>query len=146
MPGRLVDGNDAVAVHEVLTDAVRRARAGGGPTLVEAITYRMDAHTNADDATRYRGSDEVDAWRDHDPVLLLERELTGRGLLDEDGVQAARQDAEDFAAALRERMNQDAVLDPMDLFAHVYAEPTPQLREQQAQLRAELEAEQEGTH
>ncbi|MEU3511525.1 pyruvate dehydrogenase (acetyl-transferring) E1 component subunit alpha [Streptomyces longwoodensis] len=146
MPGRLVDGNDAVAVLEVLTDAVRRARTGGGPTLVEAITYRVEAHTNADDATRYRGDAEVEAWRDHDPILLLERELTGRGLLDEDGVDAARQDAETFAAALRERMNQDPSLDPMDLFDHVYAEPTPQLREQRALLTAELEAEQEGSH
>ncbi|MFJ4810862.1 pyruvate dehydrogenase (acetyl-transferring) E1 component subunit alpha [Streptomyces longwoodensis] len=146
MPGRLVDGNDAVAVLEVLTDAVRRARTGGGPTLVEAITYRVEAHTNADDATRYRGDAEVEAWRDHDPILLLERELTGRGLLDEDGIDAARQDAETFAAALRDRMNQDPSLDPMDLFDHVYAEPTPQLREQRALLTAELEAEQEGSH
>ncbi|MEU3547000.1 pyruvate dehydrogenase (acetyl-transferring) E1 component subunit alpha [Streptomyces longwoodensis] len=146
MPGRLVDGNDAVAVLEVLTDAVRRARAGSGPTLVEAITYRVEAHTNADDATRYRGDAEVEAWRDHDPILLLERELTGRGLLDEDGIDAVRQDAETFAAALRERMNQDPTLDPMDLFDHVYAEPTPQLREQRALLTAELEAEQEGSH
>ena len=141
MPGRLVDGNDAVAVHEVLTAAVRQARAGGGPTLVEAITYRVDAHTNADDATRYRGDAEVETWRGHDPIALLEHELTERGLIDEAGLEAVRQDAEAFAAALREGMNQDPALDPMDLFAHVYAEPTPQLREQQAQLRAELDAE-----
>ena len=149
MPGRLVDGNDAAAVHEVLTAAVRHARAGGGPTLVEAITYRVDAHTNADDATRYRGDAEVETWRGHDPIALLEHELTERGLIDEAGIEAVRQDAEEFAAGLRERMNQDPVLDPMDLFAHVYAEPTPQLREQQAQLRAELEAEHDshgGTH
>jgi pyruvate dehydrogenase E1 component alpha subunit len=143
MPGRLVDGNDAAAVHEVLADAVAHARAGGGPTLVEAITYRLDAHTNADDATRYREDAEVETWREHDPILLLERELTARGLIDEDGIRAARDDAEAFAADLRTRMNQDPHLDPMDLFAHVYAEPTPQLREQQALLRAELEAEAE---
>ncbi|EPJ42456.1 putative 3-methyl-2-oxobutanoate dehydrogenase subunit beta [Streptomyces afghaniensis 772] len=94
MPGRLVDGNDAAAVHEVLSDAVRHARAGGGPTLVEAITYRVDAHTNADDATRYRGDAEVETWREHDPIQLLERELTERGLLDEAGKQAARDAAE----------------------------------------------------
>ncbi|GHJ01903.1 MULTISPECIES: pyruvate dehydrogenase (acetyl-transferring) E1 component subunit alpha [Streptomyces] len=143
MPGRLVDGNDAAAVHEVLTDAVRHAREGGGPTLVEAVTYRVEAHTNADDATRYRGDDEVAAWRRHDPVDLLERELTGRGLLDEEGVRAAREDAETMAAGLRARMNEDPELDPMDLFAHVYAEPTPQLREQRELLRAELAAEAE---
>ncbi|RMB85544.1 pyruvate dehydrogenase (acetyl-transferring) E1 component subunit alpha [Streptomyces shenzhenensis] len=144
MPGRLVDGNDAAALHEVLADVVRHAREGGGPTLVEAVTYRMDAHTNADDATRYRTDADVAAWRDHDPVLLLERELTGRGLLDEDAVTAAREDAETMAAELRDRMNRDAETDPMDLFAHVYAEPTPQLREQRALLRAELAAEREG--
>ncbi|MFJ9540141.1 pyruvate dehydrogenase (acetyl-transferring) E1 component subunit alpha [Streptomyces sp. NPDC101225] len=146
MPGRLVDGNDAAAVHEVLGAAVRRAREGGGPTLVEAITYRIEAHTNADDATRYRGDTEVDAWRAHDPIALLEHELTERGLIDEDGIRAARDAAETMAGDLRERMNQDPVLDPMDLFAHVYAEPTAQLREQQAQLQAELHAEQEGGH
>jgi pyruvate dehydrogenase E1 component alpha subunit len=119
-----------------------RARAGRGPTLVEAVTYRIDAHTNADDATRYRDQDEVAAWRAHDPVTLLERELTGRGLLDDTLRQRAADDAEALAADLRARMHDDPRLDPADLFAHVYAEPTPQLREQQAMLRAELEAEQ----
>ncbi|MEV0910066.1 pyruvate dehydrogenase (acetyl-transferring) E1 component subunit alpha [Streptomyces hokutonensis] len=146
MPGRLVDGNDAVAVHEVLSDAVRHAREGGGPTLVEAITYRIEAHTNADDATRYRGETEVEAWRAHDPIALLEHELTERGLIDEAGIRAARDAAETMAAELRAHMNQDPVLDPMDLFADVYAEPTPQLREQREQLAAELAAEREGTH
>ncbi|MGW6455234.1 pyruvate dehydrogenase (acetyl-transferring) E1 component subunit alpha [Streptomyces sp. NPDC055078] len=141
MPGRLVDGNDAPAVHQVLTDTVARARRGGGPTLIEAITYRVDAHTNADDATRYRGDSEIEAWREHDPIRLLERELTGRGLLDDDTRKAVTDAAETMAADLRERMNADAPLDPMDLFAHVYAERTGQLHEQAAQLRAELDAE-----
>ncbi|MFF0065353.1 pyruvate dehydrogenase (acetyl-transferring) E1 component subunit alpha [Streptomyces sp. NPDC005279] len=141
MPGRLVDGNDAAAVHEVLGEAVARARRGGGPTLIEAVTYRIDAHTNADDATRYRGESEVEAWRAHDPIRLLERELTERGLLDEDGIRAAAEAAETMAAELRDGMNADPVLDPMDLFEHVYAEQTSQLREQAALLRAELDAE-----
>ncbi|MFD9443553.1 pyruvate dehydrogenase (acetyl-transferring) E1 component subunit alpha [Streptomyces sp. NPDC060006] len=141
MPGRLVDGNDVAAVHEVLSEAIAHARAGGGPTLVEAVTYRMEAHTNADDDKRYREDAEVEAWRAHDPIALLERELTDRGLLDEDGMRAAREDAEAMAADLRERMNQDPALDPMDLFAEVYAQPTTQLLEQEALLRAELDAE-----
>ncbi|WP_326698587.1 pyruvate dehydrogenase (acetyl-transferring) E1 component subunit alpha [Streptomyces sp. NBC_01754] len=141
MPGRLVDGNDAAAMHQVLAEAVARARSGEGPTLVEALTYRMDAHTNADDATRYRGDDEVEAWRAHDPILLLERELTGRGLLDEEGAGTVREAAERMAADLRDQMNADPPLDPMDLFSHVYEEPTGQLREQEARLRDELEAE-----
>ncbi|WP_432011964.1 pyruvate dehydrogenase (acetyl-transferring) E1 component subunit alpha [Streptomyces cucumeris] len=143
MPGRLVDGNDAAAVHQVLDEAVRRARAGGGPTLVEAVTYRMDAHTNADDATRYRTDDEVEAWRAHDPIALLEEAMRDRDLLDDRSVEAVRESAERLAAGLRERMNQEPVVDPMELFEHIYADKTSQLREQAAQLRAELEAEAE---
>ncbi|WP_063734549.1 pyruvate dehydrogenase (acetyl-transferring) E1 component subunit alpha [Streptomyces sp. RTd22] len=141
MPGRLVDGNDAAAVHQVLGEAVRRARGGGGPTLVEAVTYRIDAHTNADDATRYRSDAEVEAWREHDPIALLEAAIRDRGLLDDDGLRAVRDSAERLAADLRTRMHQDPVLDPLELFEHVYAEKTSQLREQAAQLRAELDAE-----
>jgi pyruvate dehydrogenase E1 component alpha subunit len=143
MPGRLVDGNDAAAVHKVLGDALRHAREGGGPTLIEAVTYRIDAHTNADDATRYRDDAEVEAWHQHDPIALLERELRERGLFDEPSVRAAEEAAERMAADLRDRMNQDPLLDPLELFSHVYAEPTPQLREQAAMLRAELAAEEE---
>ncbi|AXK37304.1 pyruvate dehydrogenase (acetyl-transferring) E1 component subunit alpha [Streptomyces armeniacus] len=141
MPGRLVDGNDAAAMHRALGDAVAHARRGGGPTLVEAVTYRIEAHTNADDATRYRTDDEVRAWREHDPLALLERELRSRGLLDDAGAEEAARDAEELAAGMRDRMNQDPELRPMDLFADVYAEPTAQLDAQAAQLRAELDAE-----
>ncbi|MEU1666532.1 pyruvate dehydrogenase (acetyl-transferring) E1 component subunit alpha [Streptomyces sparsogenes] len=141
MPGRLVDGNDAAAVHQVLGEAVRRARGGGGPTLVEAVTYRVDAHTNADDAGRYRSDAEVEAWRAHDPITLLEEAMRDRGLLDDQVVRTAREAAERLAADLRERMHQDPALDPMDLFEQVYAERTGQLREQADFLRAELAAE-----
>ncbi|MGW9046254.1 pyruvate dehydrogenase (acetyl-transferring) E1 component subunit alpha [Streptomyces lydicus] len=144
MPGRLVDGNDAPAVHEVLTEAVQRARGGGGPTLIEAVTYRIEAHTNADDATRYRADSEVETWRAHDPIALLEHELEARQLLTEEFVGATRDGAEQMATDLRERMNADPVLDPMDLFNHVFAEQTSQLREQAEQLRAELDAEAAG--
>ncbi|MEV6668757.1 pyruvate dehydrogenase (acetyl-transferring) E1 component subunit alpha [Streptomyces sp. NPDC051162] len=140
MPGRLVDGNDVAAVHEVLAEAVRRARGGAGPTLVEAVTYRVDAHTNADDATRYRSDSEIETWRAHDPIDLLERELTSRKLIDAAVIEAEREAAERLAADLRDRMNQDPVLDPMELFTHVYAEQTAQLREQADRLRAELAA------
>ncbi|MDH6127597.1 pyruvate dehydrogenase (acetyl-transferring) E1 component subunit alpha [Kitasatospora sp. GP82] len=143
MPGRLVDGNDAPAVHAVLTEAVERARSGGGPTLVEALTYRIEAHTNADDATRYRNEEEVAAWREHDPILLMERHMRAAGLLEEQLVQEAADEAEVLAARMRAEFHADAELDPMSLFAHVYAELTPQLREQSAQLAAELAAEAE---
>lgn len=144
MPGRLVDGNDAPAMHEVLTEAVQRARRGGGPTLVEAITYRIEAHTNADDATRYRTDAEVETWKAHDPIALLEHELAARHLLTDALLESTREDAEQLAADLRDGMNADPQLDPMDLFHHVFAEQTSQLRAQAAQLRAELDAEAAG--
>ncbi|MBB0232047.1 pyruvate dehydrogenase (acetyl-transferring) E1 component subunit alpha, partial [Streptomyces calidiresistens] len=140
MPGRLVDGNDAPAVHEVLVEAVERARSGGGPTLVEALTYRIDAHTNADDAGRYRDEAEVEAWRERDPLRLLEDALRARGELDGDHLRRAEEEAEALVGRMREHLGADPRLDPDDLFAHVYAEPTPQLLEQRDLLRAELAA------
>ncbi|MGI8306423.1 thiamine pyrophosphate-dependent dehydrogenase E1 component subunit alpha [Saccharopolyspora hattusasensis] len=144
LPGRLVDGNDVVAVHQVLAEAVERARHGGGPTLVEAMTYRIDPHTNSDDDSRYRDPSEVDRWRGHDPVLVLERSLRDMGVLDDADVEAAARSADDFAADLRERHDHPPSPDPMTLFSHVFAEKTTQLSEQEAMVRAELQAQAEG--
>ncbi|MEV4475442.1 pyruvate dehydrogenase (acetyl-transferring) E1 component subunit alpha [Nonomuraea sp. NPDC049504] len=143
VPSEQVDGNDLVAVLSVLTEAVGRARAGGGPFLVEAHTYRMDPHTNADDPTRYRDAEEVARWESADPLARLETYLRGRGLLDDAGVAAAAQAADAYAAHVRDRMNADPETDPFELFDHVFAEPTPQLREQRELLRAELSATEE---
>jgi 2-oxoisovalerate dehydrogenase E1 component alpha subunit len=134
VPSMYVDGNDAASVYAAVRHAVDAARAGGGPTLIEARTYRMEAHTNADDAGRYRDEHEVEHWRARDPIDRLRRYLDGRGLLP----AGVAEDAERYAAALRERMNQDPVLDPDELFAHVYVEPTAQLLAQRDALRAEL--------
>ncbi|WP_245687592.1 thiamine pyrophosphate-dependent enzyme, partial [Streptacidiphilus griseoplanus] len=125
----------------VLGEAVEHARSGRGPVLVEAVTYRLDAHTNADDAGRYRTDEEVALWREHDPVQLMERHLRDAGLLDDTAVRAAADAAEQLAARMREEFHTDPVLDPMSLFTHVYAEPTPQLREQADLLAAEIRAE-----
>ncbi|TDD87515.1 pyruvate dehydrogenase (acetyl-transferring) E1 component subunit alpha [Actinomadura darangshiensis] len=135
-----VDGNDLVAVLSVLTTAMEHARSGEGPFLVEAHTYRMDAHTNADDASRYRESAEVEQWESADPVARLETYLRDRGLLGTEDVTAAQKAAEEFAARVREAMNADPEADPFELFEHVFAEPTGQLREQRAQLESELTA------
>ena len=133
-----VDGNDLVAVLAVLRHAVESARADGTPFLVEAHTYRIEAHTNADDATRYRDAAEVAAWEARDPIRRLETYLTASGVLADEEIGAARQEAETFANRLRERMNEDPEVDPDELFTHVFAEPTPQLLEQRAWLREEL--------
>src|SRR5207247_415606 len=68
MPGVLIDGNDAAMVYAAMAEAIARARRGDGPTLIEALTYRIEAHTNADDATRYRGDSEVAEWLAKDPI------------------------------------------------------------------------------
>ena len=140
VPGMLVDGNDAAAVYAAVRGAVASGAEGGGPTLIEALTYRIEAHTNADDATRYRSQDEVEGWLARDPLTRIRQHLLARRLLDEPAVAALDAEAEAEAAALRQRMNIDSVHDPADLFRYVYAEPTPALRRQQQELSAELAA------
>ena len=144
MPGERVDGNDAAALMAVLGAAVQRARAGGGPALVEAHTYRMQAHTNADDATRYRTAEEVEDWVPRDPLTRTRAYLRDRGLLDDDGEARLAADAERIAAAMREGLNTDVEPDPMELFEHVYTRRTPQLAEQAGLLRGELERDAAG--
>ncbi len=140
VPAMLVDGNDAAAVYAAVRRAVASAAGGGGPTLIEALTYRIEAHTNADDATRYRRQDEVEGWLARDPLTRIRQHLIARGLLDEPAVGALDAEAEAEAAALRQRMNTGTAHDPADLFRHVYAEQTPALRWQQHELSAELAA------
>lgn len=141
IPSEQVDGNDVLAVLSVLDKAIAHARGGYGPFLVEAHTYRMDAHTNADDATRYRDAAEVERWRAADPLSRLERYLRDRQVLTDSDIEADRNAAEEFAAVFRAGMNAEPATDPLALFEHVYAEPTPQLSVQREALRAELAAE-----
>jgi len=144
VPGELVDGNDLAALLDVLSRAVERARAGEGPQLVEARTYRMQAHTNADDATRYRADDEVAAWAAKDPLVRLETYLRAEGVLDDAQAAAFAERAEQVARRTRDGINQDVEPNPDDLFAHVYSRPTPQLEEQLAMVRDELSRELDG--
>lgn len=139
MPGERVDGNDLAALLSVLGTAVERARSGGGPTLIEAHTYRMQAHTNADDATRYRDDSEVQEWADRDPLTRMRAYLTKKKLLDEGAEAAFAAEAEAVASDLRDALNADTVPDPRALFEHVYANSNPQLEEQYEMLRGELE-------
>ena len=139
MPGQRVDGNDVAAVLAVLGEAVQHARSGGGPTLVEAHTYRMQAHTNADDDTRYREREEVQAWIARDPLTRLRAHLTAHGLLDDEAEASIAAEAEETAAALRAALNSDSDLDPEDLFRFVTTERSPQLEEQWQLLQGELE-------
>jgi pyruvate dehydrogenase E1 component alpha subunit len=138
MPGRRVDGNDLAAVLAVLQEAVDSARAGGGPTLVEAVTYRIQSHTNADDATRYRTDDEVKPWLARDPLARIRTWLKANGALTDGDDAEIHAQAERVASDLRAAVNAEGEAHPEDLFAYVYETPTPQLREQAAMLAAEL--------
>ena len=139
MPGERVDGNDLAALMAVLDVAVARARSGGGPTLIEARTYRIQAHTNADDDTRYRDGSEVQEWVARDPLTRVRAHLAKKRLLDE-GVEAGfAEEADAIASELRDALNADTVPDPRALFEHVYAGSNPQLEEQYEMLRGELE-------
>lgn len=136
-----VDGNDPAAVMAVMDAALDHCRSGRGPFLIEAHTYRLDAHTNADDASRYRSGDEVTAWLERDPIARLEAYLRASGLLNDDQANAVRQEAEALATDLRDRMNTDPEVDPMSLFDNVFASPTPQVAEARAMVEAEINAE-----
>ncbi|MGH3263748.1 MAG: thiamine pyrophosphate-dependent enzyme, partial [Trebonia sp.] len=139
VPSLLIDGNDAAAVYAAVQAGVKRAADGGGPTLIEAITYRIEAHTNADDATRYRTADEVSAWLERDPIARLDAYLRANCLLDDTTVNRLAAEAERLAEEVRTRMNQEVMVNPAELFEHVYARPTAALERQRAALLAELQ-------
>lgn len=136
-----VDGNDPIAMMGVMDEAVAYVRAGKGPVVVEAHTYRMDAHTNADDATRYRTPGEVESWLLRDPLVRLDAYLRSRGVLTDALRAEFTQSADADAAALRAGMNVEQSVDPEDLFRYVYSAPTPNLTEQRNQVAAEIAAE-----
>ncbi|WP_091233514.1 pyruvate dehydrogenase (acetyl-transferring) E1 component subunit alpha [Microbacterium sp. 3J1] len=139
MPGRRVDGNDVAAVLAVLGEAVALARSGGGPSLIEAHTYRMQAHTNADDDTRYRERSEVEEWAARDPLARLRTHLTATGALTDAREEEFAAGAEEIASAMREALAVDAEVDPEDLFRFVTATRSPQLDEQWRLLRGEID-------
>ncbi|WP_019585328.1 pyruvate dehydrogenase (acetyl-transferring) E1 component subunit alpha [Deinococcus apachensis] len=140
IPGVRVDGNDVLATYHVTAEAVRRARAGEGPTLIETVTYRIKPHTLADDPSRYRTDADNLGWDAKDPVTRLRAHLLAEGhLTEEEDTALTREIEAEFEAAL-------AVADafpeptPAEIVDHVFAEPTPQLRRQRAQLLAEEQA------
>lgn len=138
MPGYFVDGNDVAAMYAVISAAVDRARAGEGPTLIEGLTYRMESHTNSDDPTRYRTSEESDAWLAHDPIDRLAAYLKKAGVLTDATDAEITAEAEALAEATRNAMNDEVEIDPLELFDHVYANPRPALQEQREALAREL--------
>ena len=142
MPGIQVDGNDILAVYAAAKEAVDRARAGQGPTLIECVTYRMAVHTTADDPKRYRTEEEVEKWRERDPIVRYQKYLVDKGLLSEDKIAGIESEVlEEIQAAVDGAEEQMKALgDPIDMFEHAYARMPAYLKEQKEAFAREVAA------
>ncbi|MDI2036928.1 pyruvate dehydrogenase (acetyl-transferring) E1 component subunit alpha [Paenarthrobacter nitroguajacolicus] len=130
IPSMRVDGNDVLAVMAATRVALDRARKGGGPTFIEAVTYRMGPHTTADDPTRYRDPIELEDWAAKDPILRLRKLLEAKGLLTDDVEAQVKAKADAVAAELRSSCIGMADPQPLDVFNHVYSTPNSWIERQ----------------
>jgi 2-oxoisovalerate dehydrogenase E1 component alpha subunit len=137
-PGVRVDGNDVLACYSVTKAALNRAREGSGPTLVEAYTYRMGAHTTSDDPTRYRLSGELEAWKLKDPIERVKVHLSRNGYADSAFFEEVGREADELAGHVRQGCLDLPEPDPTRIFDYVHAEKTPELAEQQREFAAYL--------
>jgi pyruvate dehydrogenase E1 component alpha subunit len=120
IPGIIVDGQDAVAVYESVSVAASRARLGGGPTLIEAKTYRFCEHLEGNQFPVYRPADEVRSWKERDPIDLLSARLQNEGTLSDEELSAIRADVEDETEAALRFAEQSPVPENESLFANVF--------------------------
>ncbi|MFC4334130.1 pyruvate dehydrogenase (acetyl-transferring) E1 component subunit alpha [Salininema proteolyticum] len=137
-----VDGNDVLACYAVTKDALSKARLGEGPSLIEAVTYRMAPHTTSDDATRYRDKDEEEAWKDKDPITRYRKWLENAGLADEAFFESVDAKADEAVRTLRDRVINLPDPDVSQMFDHVYVDNPVELEEQRrdaVEFRASLE-------
>ena len=140
-PGVRVDGNDVFAMLAVMRAKLARAREGSGPTLVEAFTYRMGAHTTSDDPTRYRIDTEVEEWKLRDPIERLRAFLVRTGVADKAWTESIDAEADLLARSLREEVLAMKGPSPVSIFDHVYAEAHPLVDEERADMVALMGAQ-----
>ncbi|NUT35945.1 MAG: pyruvate dehydrogenase (acetyl-transferring) E1 component subunit alpha [Hamadaea sp.] len=145
-PGVRVDGNDVLACYAVTRAALDNARLGQGPTLVEAYTYRMGAHTTSDDPTRYRVSSEVEAWQAKDPIARVRALLTREQIADSSFFEEVDDTARAEAVRLRERVLSMPEPDPSQIFDNVYAEGSPLVDAERKQFEAYSASFEGGAH
>jgi 2-oxoisovalerate dehydrogenase E1 component alpha subunit len=142
IPGLQIDGNDVLASYAVSRTFLDEARSGHGPRFIEALTYRMGAHTTSDDPTKYRDDAELDFWTKRDPIARFDTFLRGKGASEEFFADVA-QEGNDLAADIRKRTLAIEAPPSSAMFAHVYAEASA-LMEDQAAWLANFEASFEG--
>jgi pyruvate dehydrogenase E1 component alpha subunit len=135
IPGIQVDGNDVLAVRDCVAQAAEKARNGGGPTVIEALTYRLSDHTTADDATRYRSADQVAKAWEIEPLVRMRKLLEARGLLDAAREQAMKAEySREVEAAVQEYLS--TAPQPTDaMFDYLFAHPPRHLETQKASAR-----------
>ena len=135
-PGIRVDGNDVLACLAVTRWALDECRTGNGPVLIEAFTYRMDAHTTSDDPTRYRLADELEAWKLKDPIERVRVHLVREGMADQDFFDSIQAEANELAVRFRDFCVNMPNPGPERIFEKVYAEESPQVAAQRDQFLA----------
>jgi pyruvate dehydrogenase E1 component alpha subunit len=145
-PGVRVDGNDVLASYAVTRKALDDARSGQGPTLVEAFTYRMGAHTTSDDPTRYRLASELEAWKLKDPLERMKAFLYKQQIVDNTFFESVEADADELAARIRKGCLEMPDPDPLSMFDSVYDEQTPLLGQQRDEFAGYLAGFAEGAH
>jgi pyruvate dehydrogenase E1 component alpha subunit len=145
-PGIRVDGNDVLATYAVTRAALDNARTGQGPTLVEAFTYRMGAHTTSDDPTRYRLAADLEAWKLKDPLERMKAFLYKQQLVDSAFFEQLEADADALAARIRKGCLEMEDPSPMSIFEDVYDEQTPLLEEQRAGFASYVQGFADGGH
>jgi pyruvate dehydrogenase E1 component alpha subunit len=140
MPGIQVDGNDILAVYAAAREAVDRARSGGGPTLIENVTYRMSVHTTADDPKRYRTDEEVEQWIRRDPITRFQQYLKGKDLLSDEKIGVMEEEIKAEIKEVEEEFNRitEKGAAPLAMFDHLLAELPPYVIEQKRELEREL--------
>ena len=139
-PGIQVDGNDVLACLAVTRKALADARSGQGPTLIEAVTYRMGAHTTSDDPTRYRDADTDALWAQRDPIDRLRTYLLSAGMIDESFLAELAVESDALAARIRTGTRAMIAPDALSAFDHVYAEPTAEILAQRQEMEQFLES------
>ena len=140
IPGIQVDGNDVFAVYAAATEAIERARRGEGPTLIEAVTYRLGDHTTADDASRYRTKEELEEWEGRDPILRLRRYLVEQGMWDDDQEAVLLEEATSWVDAQVQALEEMEPQAPEEIFTSMYAAMPPHVVEQMQSLLEELKS------
>ena len=136
--GIQIDGNDLLAAYAATGEAREKALAGGGPTLIEAVTYRFGPHTTADDPTKYRKEEEIEEWKSRDPVIRLQKYLAGKGLWEPKREEVFRKEAEERINRAVQEAETIAPPAVEDIFRYTYSQMTPVLKEQLSDYRAFL--------